>query len=270
MVSKSLRVIAASAGFVSLLLISSPVFAQSPAVTVTPGAKATAAQVNVLSRLKTKADKEIDRRIAGLNRLINLIDRVKRLTDSQKSDLKTQVQTEITGLTTLKTKIDGDTDVATLRTDVQSIVKSYRIYALFIPKIYIIVHADRLTNIADDMGAISVLLQTRIDEAKAAGHDTTAMQNLMTDRTNKLADAKTQAQKAIDAVLPLTPDGFPANKATLQSARTMLQTARADLRMAHKDAQDIRRLLSAVGIKTNAKLTPIATVTTTPTPTPTP
>lgn len=238
------------------------VFAQTPTGTsVSPTFKAriTERAENLVDRLKDKANREIDRRIAGLNRLIDLINRIKHLTDSQKNDLKSQVQSQIDSLNTLKTKIAGDTDIATLRTDVQSIVKSYRIYALFIPKAYIIVHADRLLNIADEMNQISTKLQSRIDSAKSAGNDTSAAQTLMTDRAAKIADAITQAQNAIKAVMPLTPDGFPGNKTTLQSARTMLQTARADLRAAHKDGMQILQILR--GFKKT---------TTTPKPTPTP
>ncbi len=235
-----------------------PAYAQTPA-TKAAGRFAT----TVVDKLKEKANREIDRRIAGLTRLIELINRIKRITDSQKTDLTTQVQNQITNLQALKTKIAGDTDIATLRADVQSIVKDYRIYALFIPKTYIIANADRLLDIADEMVQISGRLQTRIDALKSAGKDTTQMQSFMTDRAAKIADAKTQAQNAINAVLPLLPDGYPANKTALQNARTMLQTARADLRAAQKDAQQIRQLLVQAGVNVNAKITPVG-----PTPTP--
>ncbi len=216
--------------------------------------RAAAKQEANMSRLKTRADNEITRRVNALTRLISRISEMKRLTPEQKTSLTLQVQSEITALTTLKAKIDADTDLATLRTDVQSITKSYRIYALYIPKIYIIVHADRLLSLVDDMTALQAKLQTRIDALKAEGKDTSQMQTFISDMTTKLADAKTKAQSAIDMVVLLTPEGFPGNKATLVSARTLLQTARKDLSDAHKAAQQIRQ---------NAKITPVG-----PTPTP--
>ncbi len=257
-----------------LLGLSTPAYAQTPTgASISPTFKARSAGVKTenLDRLKEKANREIDRRIAGLNRLIDLVNRIKRLTDSQKTDLTTQVQNQITSLQTLKTKIAADTDIATLRADVQSIVKDYRIYALFIPKIYIIANADRLLDIANEMTQVAAKLQIRIDAAKAVGNDTGEMQKLLTDYTAKVADAKSQAQNAINTVLPLTPDGYPGNKTTLMSARTMLQAARASLRTANKDSQQIRQLLVRLGIKVNAKITPVGstpTLKSTPTPTP--
>lgn len=56
----------------------------------------------------------------------------------------------------------------------------------------------------------------------------------------KIADAKTQATDAIDTVLPLTPDGYPANASILQSARKMIQAGRLDLVTALQDGQKIR------------------------------
>src|SRR5579872_6107659 len=82
------------------------------------------------TNLKTRADNEITRRITALNDLITRINGFTRLTADQKSSFVTQIQTEINTLTSLKTKIDADTDTATLKTDVQSIVAEYRVFAL--------------------------------------------------------------------------------------------------------------------------------------------
>ncbi len=111
-----------------------------------------------------------------------------------------------------QTKIQNDTDAQTLTTDKQSIVKSYRVYALFMPKIRIIAHADRILEVANEMKA----------------------KTTSTDALSKIADAQTQAQNAINAVSPLTPDGYPGNKTTLDSARGMLRTALADLKTARQ------------------------------------
>ena len=132
-----------------------------------------------------------------------------------------------------------------MRTDVQSIVTSHRVYLLYIPKIEIIINADKiLTLIEQDMTVLTGKLQLHIDSAKSAGKDVNALVNLMADRKTKLVDATTQATNAIAAVLPLTPDGWPGNKTTLQSSRDMLKTARKDVNDAQKLAGQVR-----VGLK---------------------
>ena len=242
----------------SLFMVPS-VFAQTVAPTPNPTRAARqAARLDAAStRLKTRATTEITRRTTSLNALITRINNVKHLTSDQKSNLASQIQTEITTLTALGTKIAGDTDVTTLRTDVKAIVDDNRVYLLFIPKMTIISHGDQIIDVANELTSLNAPLQSLIDSAKAAGKNVDAVTASMTDRTAKIADAINQANNAINSVIPLTPDGYPGNKTTLESARTMLATGRTDLRTAYTDGRSIRTAIKGMGVKT-------------PTPTPTP
>lgn len=243
---------------VGVVLISTLAFGAAPAFAAVPlrglrdneATESTANQTALMTNLKNRADNAITARVNSLNKLITIINNIKRLTAEQKTTLTTQVQTEITNLQTLKSKIDADTDLTTLRTDVKSIVQSFRVYLVFIPKTYIIAHGDRILDVVSLLQTLETKLTARVSQA---GNPSNLM-SLLTDMTNKLNDASAQANNAINAVLPLTPDGWPGNKTTLQSARTMLQTARHDLQDALHDAQSIRRGLKGTG--------------TTPTPTP--
>lgn len=229
--------------FVSTLTLGVPgVFAQTvTSPSATRAAMKEARQGQNMDRLKIRAGQEIDRRTASLNKLITTINNIKRLTSDQKSSLVGQIQVEITNLATLKAKIQGDTDLATVKTDVQSVIKSFRVYALFMPKVQIMAHADQIFAIVDDMNKATPKLQTRIDNAKNAGKDVSQAVTAMSDRAAKLADAKTKAQNAIDIVTPLKPEDYPGNKGALQSARDMLKTARGDLKAAYTDAQQVRQ-----------------------------
>ena len=189
--------------------------------------------------LQERANREITRRIASLKMLIGRLNNLKRISADQKATLVTQVQTEIDNLTALQAKIKADTDLETLKTDVQSIVTSYRIYALFMPKIAILAMAERLDAAVDQMTDLTTKLQTRIEAAKSAGKEVGALQSTVIAMQKKIADAKTQEQNAINVVLPLTPDGYPGNKSTLQDARKMLQKGHQDLVEARKDSKDI-------------------------------
>lgn len=192
-----------------------------------------------INNLKNRANQEITRRITSLNNLVIRINGLKKLSDSQKAGLTSQVQTEITNLQTLQTKIQADSDFSTLRADVDSIILSYRVYALFIPEISLISSADRMQDVATNMGSIAAKLQTRITVAQAAGQNTTDLQALLTDMQAKIQDANIQAQTAISTVISLTPSGYPGNKATLQSARALIQTGHRDLVVASQDARKI-------------------------------
>lgn len=243
----------------TFLLVIPQVFAQTPSVTVTQavvsvtpvttgttttGARAAArqqAQQDRMTNLKARANQEVDRRIASLNKLIARITSVKRLTADQKTTFTGQIQTEVTNLTTLKAKIDADADLVTLKTDVQSIILSYRVYALFMPKIHLLAAADSMIEVTDRITELSTKIQQKIQEAQTGGNDVTAIQISFTDMQAKVADAKKQAQNVIDTVIPLTPDGYPDNKTTLTNARTLLQVGRSDLTAVRQDIEAIRQ-----------------------------
>ena len=192
-----------------------------------------------MEKLRTRALAEIDRRLKALAGLIERINNLKRLTADQKSSLTSSIQEQIASLTDPRAKIQADTDLATLKTDIKSIVDSYRIFALFMPKVHIFVVAEVELNYADRLSELAIKLQTRIEEAKNSGQDVASLQTLLTEMQSKISEAKIQAQKVIDTVIGLTPDGYPGNKTTLESAREMLQTARQSLQQARNDASQI-------------------------------
>ena len=256
-------------GIVLLTVVVTPAFAiERPAAdtmhTGSTGAglrqeKMEARTEKITDNLQARADQEISRRLESLQKLITRINEFKKLSASQKTSLTTQVQAQITSLTALQAKIKADTDPATVKTDVQSIIGSYRIYALFVPQIQLLGAADRLLTTSDEMSSHAAILGTKITEAQTKGQNVTDLQTLLSDMNTKIADAKTQGQNAINAVTPLTPDGYPGNKTTLQSAREMVVAGVKDLNMARQDARKI-----IVGLLKFGKLsttTPTVTVT---------
>lgn len=224
--------------------------AQTPSVgssiNSTPSAEKTNKEKQAVTRIKDRSDKEIGRRIDSLNKLISRINEMKKISKEQKAILTAQIQTQITDLTTLKTKVDADTDLQNAKTDAQSIIKSYRIYALFIPKIHILATSDRMLDAIDKTSTIAAKLNTRISEAKGKGQDVSSLESLYSDMQSKITDAKTQAQNAIDLVTPLVPEGYPGNKTSLMDARKILMAGRQDLQSARIDARKIVNELKSV------------------------
>ncbi len=203
-------------------------------------------QAQRITNLKGRADQEIDRRLAALNLISAKIGSLKHITADQKASFKQQIDQNISDLTALKTKIDADTDLLTLRTDARSIVTSYRIFALFIPKIYLLASADRASEAVDLLTGIGAKLQVRLDQAANKGKDVTDLKAKLDDMNAKIADAKAKIQDLNNTVPSLAPDGYPGNKTVLQSSRAELRTIRQDLVTAIQDArqavQDLRAL----------------------------
>jgi hypothetical protein len=166
----------------------------------------------------------------------------------------------------LEAKINADTDPAVLKTDIESITKSYRIYALVIPQGAVLASADRLLMLADSLTALNAKLQTRITAAQTAGKNVSALQTLSADMVAKIADARVQAQAAITLTSSLTPDNgdqakFEANKKALQDARTKLHAGEKDLKDARKDAGDITKGIKSFHLKASGTASTTATTT---------
>lgn len=221
--------------------------------------KAANQQARLTSRLESlreRALREIDRRLASLNKLSTRIDSLKRLSTGQKSSFKAGIQGQIDSLTSLRGTIETQTDAATLRSDVKSIRDSYRIYALYMPKIGTLVVIDVMNTTYNKLSELATKLDTRIQEAKAEGNDTTVLETALTDMKSDLESAKTNFTEAEQLVLPLEPEGFPGNKTQLQEARTKMQAARADFRSARENARTIIQGLKGFNKQPTATATP--------------
>jgi len=189
----------------------------------------------MMEKASSSANREIDRRIAALTHLTTRITSMNRLSNEQKASLISQVQSAISDLQALRAKINSDADPVTLKANKQSIASSYRVFLLLVPKIEILANADKTLQLAEQMSSNSVVIQTRIDESKATGTDVSGMTTALNNRNTKIADAKRKAQNAIDSVIGLTPEGYPANKAALLSGRDTLKAARQDLAVSYQD-----------------------------------
>ena len=220
---------------------------------------------NQLSNLKQRADNEIKRRIYILNKLLSILAQSKKLSASNIANFTSQMQTNIDSLNTLKTKIDADTDLVTLKTDVKSIISNYYIFAFFLNYVHLNAAFDRATTIMNNMTMVWTKLQTKIAEAKSKGQDVTTLNILLTDMQNKLNDAKSVIASAQGELTDLSFSGYPDNKSTLQDARSKLQTVYQDLKTGYQDAKQIVHIL-----KFDTDNKPMETPTQTPTNTPPP
>ncbi len=246
--------IAISLGLITL----APAFAaaQTAAVTTSASVTLTAAEKTAISR----GDTEITRRIAALNDLNTRIQAMQKVTDAFKAGISASITNEVNTLTTLKAKIDADTDLATLKTDIQSITGSYRVFALVLPQGRIAAAADREVELVSMMSTLGAKLQARITTAQQGGATTTALTAALTDMAAKLQDAQTQAEAAVTASASLLPDGgdktkMASNDAALKQARADLKTAQTDLAAARKDVTTIVSGLNKLNASANASST---------------
>jgi hypothetical protein len=219
---------------------------------MTASASTSPKSADALTKAKARADLEIDRRVTSLTAAAATIANLKKVSAVVKASIQSTLSGEITTLASFKTKVDGDTDAATLKVDAQSITKDYRIYALILPQAHIAASSDQVLTIADAMTALSVKLQTRVSALQTAGTNVSALQASLADAQTKVADAKTQAAAALTETSVLVPDQGSAtvmasNKAALKDAQQKLKTAQTDLKAARADIESVLKAVKGTG-----------------------
>lgn len=214
-------------------------------------------QADAIAKAKADAASAITMRIDSLNKLLGKIQAMVHVSATDKSAIEATVNGQISDLTTLNATIAADTSTTTLKTDVQSITKGYRIYMLVMPQITILAAADRGSSIADMLTTVGTKIQARISGQADANTFTITLSDL----NAKAADAKVQGQAAITETATLTPDNGDAtvaasNTAALKDARSKIQVAQQDLKAAQQDAmQLIQALKGTAKASANASTT---------------
>jgi len=248
-IQKIAAVIVPTALFLSFM---APAFAQNSTATATPATPASTKALNREKLLLTRSGTAIDKRVADLTKLESTLGAMVNVDASTKASLSASIQSTISTLSALKTKIASDADVATMQADVKSIASGTRVYMLVVPQSRILAAADRASTVADMILAMNSQLATRISAAPA-GTNTSTITGAQADMLAKTSDAKTQAQAAITAVSGLTPDNGDTTKAAANTSA--LKTGRMDVQAAQKDLQaaraDMKTIMSALKITTN-------------------
>ncbi|HUD44814.1 MAG TPA: hypothetical protein VMR41_04685 [Patescibacteria group bacterium] len=241
--------------FVPVLAHAQSVTTAVPVVSQTTVLSRNAANLNktgttALSVLHTRCDTEITNRISSLNNSTAKINAINKLTESQKQQYLTSIQTNVSGLTTLKAKCDADTDASTLTADTKSVFSTFRVYAVFMPQTSLLVAADKLSTTAGQLSDLATKFQTRLSEAQSA--NVTTLQSLLTDMQTQITTAQTQANSVISQVSPVQPTTYNANPAVtggvFTSSRTNLKTGTQAVQKAVQDAMQIVASLRLLGI----------------------
>jgi hypothetical protein len=225
------------------------------AVGVAVAAPAFAADAGDLSKVKAAVTNRIDLRLHALQNFDFTLQHAAHLSSDHKNTLHTLVAGDISGLTALKTKVAGETTLDALKADATSMINDYRVFILVGPKV-------RLTIVSDTEVAAEARLQQAHDKladlvakAKAAGNDTTAAEQNLAAMQASIDKAKSDADGQVGNLLAIQPgpDGT-AIRAQVDTVRTALRSARADLKSAVASGKLVRDFLR--GLK---KATPAPT-----------
>lgn len=223
------------------ILLASPFVVSAQTINPTRAAN----QAARLANLHTLADSAISQRLTSLSDASTRINGLVKLSSDQKTQFTGEITTDVNGLTSLKTKVDGDTDLPTLRADYKTIFTTYRVYAEFLPQVHLLTASDTMDVTADKLSDLATKLQSRI---QSAGKQST-LTSLLSDIQAKIADAKTQYGNVQSQITSLTPQSFDndptGTTSALKNARSEIQTGAGDLKTAFTDAKQIIQALKS-------------------------
>jgi hypothetical protein len=206
------------------------------ASTPTPAPKAPLTLAGVQTSAKTK----IDERLGKLHSAIGKETSAKGVSSSDRATLLGRLNSDVSGLSALETKIAGDTTLAAATADYKTIFTVFRVDAVALPQTRIVSLADRAISTAIPRltkveSKLSALLS-----GKDASKSTPALQADLTDMSAKIAAATSALNGVSSEALAVTPSEFNSNHSVFASARASAKTARTDLKTAVADAKAVR------------------------------
>jgi len=192
-----------------------------------------------LARIISRGNAEINRRLATLKTLDAKIASATKLSAADAATLTATVNSDIANLTALETKLDAETTVAGAIADAQSIINSYRVYALVVPQIYLVKTADDQQVAEGKLASLSGKISSRITAAQQKGTNVTALLAALAALNSKTAAAQGISSAIESSVIGLVPSDYNSNHSVLSGDGNQLKTAQAAIKAAIADAQSI-------------------------------
>lgn len=188
--------------------------------------------------VKQRCISAIDERLQRIDRLQKAVASSEHVTPRHEAILEGQLAEAQAGLARLRAQIRDATDPEELHRLCRSIVEDFRIYVLVTPRTMLTLAADSASAAAAKLGEVAERIQVVIDEAAAEGKDVTQAQAELDSMLAHLAGAETAIDPVADAILPLTPEGWPENGSVLRQASADLKQGRSESRSAKVDAHE--------------------------------
>lgn len=212
------------------------------ALTLAVALPAQAADGAGLAAAKQVTTIRINGRLADLNSMALAVKGMQRVPGADSSTLSTLIQSDISGLTALRSQVAGAATVAAVRADANDMVDDYRVYILVWPKVHL---TDAMSIEAD----AATRLQTAHDQlaarlAKQPGGGTTAEQADLSSMQSGIQAAQSAIGGDIATLLAIQPGSDGAAITTqVKTIAAAARTARQDLRSALADGKQIRAAL---------------------------
>lgn len=198
---------------------------------------------------------QIDKRTTDLNTLSGKVQTQLNnghITSAQAGPLTSDISTNESGLSTLKTKLDADTTLQDARTDIKSIYTNFRIYLVVLPRDYNEIWLDILTNVQAKMTSAGSQIQNAINAVTNLNDndndgDLATINAAYSDYQAQLSAAQSQINTANGLVPQFTPQNLNADptgyKGNWDAFRAAIKSAHGDVLAAAADLHKIAKVI---------------------------
>lgn len=192
-----------------------------------------------LDAAKALATSRIDGRLDTLRALQLAVTDAAHLSSADRSALGSLISGDVSGLTSLRGKVGGETTVAAVRADETTMVDTYRVYMLVAPKVHLASAFDTEAAAESTLQKVHDKLAARL--AKQPGGGTASEKSQLADLQTQLQNAQQAESDKVATLLAIEPGADAgAIHSALSPLVTAAKTARADLRKARDDAKALK------------------------------
>ncbi|PJC68821.1 hypothetical protein CO015_02600 [candidate division WWE3 bacterium CG_4_8_14_3_um_filter_42_11] len=189
--------------------------------------------------LKTYGVKAIELRVKGMEKLQTTIN-ASSIEEGIKSILTTDLQNNISSIKALKSKIESETDLATLKNDVHAIFVDYRIFMVVLPRDHGRLAAARLNGLVNKASSLEAKLDKLVSKLKEKNVDTTQIEELVADFKSQIQVAQGKIAEADAKLILMGPEDTETAKIYLNEAKNLLSEAKVSLQKAQEDLKQIK------------------------------
>lgn len=220
--------------------VMSPSLAHTAKLAVVPSSEAVKTREEArIKALRSKGDNLISNRIKAMNAAINRLKKATRISDEDKNTLTGDLQSNIDTLDALEQKIDAETNLDNLRSQVRSIFVDYRIYMVVLPRNRGLFAVARFNWAISRLENATSQLESLINTLKQGGKDTSKVEGYLIVLKSYLNNAKADVASAKSTFSSMTPEKDDEAKSTVKSGIQFLKAAARNLKNAAKEAQKI-------------------------------
>lgn len=206
-------------------------------------------------RTKERGDRLVEERIRALTSNSESISENKKLTAEQKALLVGILSTNSTNLTQHKVAFSTTTDASTTKAYIESIYKDFRIFGIVIPKVRLEARIYQLKGHATTLSETFAKLQTKIDEQKAKGNDTSSWQKGLDEAKMLVAQNMFTLDELLKKTATLTPSSYGT------TSKAIIESVNKDIKLISKDFNTV---VSKVRKPYSMKKLPPVTASSTP------